>query len=109
MKITKSKAMLFGVILIVAMLSVATWVDYSRAKSSKAPMFTYDTVHYKDGGSVKSSGIFYTITDLNRISRKQLENGSICGHTRVGYVYEHRFLPLSFDESYQIRGGVVPE
>jgi hypothetical protein len=109
MKVTKRKVVFFSFIVFAAMLCVATWVDYSRVRSSKSPLFTYASAHYKDGGSVRLSGIFYTVTDMSRISMIQLSDGSYRELTRVGYTYEHAFLPLSFDQSHQIEGDVISE
>jgi len=88
-------------------LFVITWIDYSRVKSSKVPIFTFSSAHYKDGGSVKLSGIFYSVTDMNRISMMQLDDGSYRELTRVGYTYDHVFLPLHFDHSQQVEGDVI--
>ena len=107
MKLTKLQVIYFSFPVLIVGLSLVTWIDYSRVKSSKAPIFTFASAHYSDGGSVKLSGIFYSVTDMNRISMMQLEDSSYRELTRIGYTYDHSFLPLHFNHSKQVEGDII--
>ncbi len=45
---------------------IGSGIDYDRVNKGLEPLFTYDEVAYKDGGSIKYIGFGYSIMKLNR-------------------------------------------
>ncbi|MBN2283175.1 MAG: HXXEE domain-containing protein [Deltaproteobacteria bacterium] len=42
-------------------------IDYERLRQGRAPLFAVKTAQYKDGGSIRYSGLFYTLVEWDQL------------------------------------------
>lgn len=107
MKITKFKKTFINFTVVITIFCGVTWIDYYHAISAKRPLFNYTAAIYQDGGSEKMDGLFYAVTDMNRISLRPIEGETYRHQTKVGYTYDYAFLPIDFDHTEQIEGELT--
>ena len=62
------------IILIIVIWGAFFVIDLVRVKNDKLPIFAFRTASYKDGGSSRYTGLFYTVYSMHYFNPEMNEN-----------------------------------
>lgn len=84
----------FIIPVVILLTTLFTFTDVLLVKNGKSPFFVMPTAYYQDGGSVRLSGLGYTIKKYHEVYIID-PKGINEAHVYKGYSFNHWFLPFS--------------